>query len=66
VAIESEVPHLDYPRIPLNTDFRRVLQLRCELAQDLRLCGPVEQEQALVIENPSPAALADQPVPIYH
>jgi hypothetical protein len=58
VAEECEVPHLDHPRVPLRTDFRYVLQLRHELAQYLRVRGPIEQEQTLIIEDPRPAPLA--------
>jgi hypothetical protein len=64
VAVKGEIPDLDYPRIPVDADLGSVLEVRHELAQDFRVCGSVEQEQALVIENPSPAALGNQPVPI--
>jgi hypothetical protein len=64
MAVEGEIPHLDNPRVPLHADFRRVLQLRYELAQDVRVRSPIEQEEPLIIEDPRPAPLRNQPIAV--
>jgi hypothetical protein len=57
VPEESEISHLNDPRVPLHADFRQILQLRNETAQYLRVRGSIQQKQALIIKHPRPASL---------
>jgi hypothetical protein len=55
VAEEGAIPDLNDARFPLHADFRAILQLRYELAQDIQVRSPVEQKQPLIIEHPRAA-----------
>ena len=54
------MPHLDQPRVPADTEFRQVLELWHELAQDRGVRSPVEQKEPLIVKDPRPAPLGDQ------
>jgi len=59
VAEEGAIPDLNDARFPLHADFGAILQPRYELAQDIQVRSPVEQEEPLIIEHPRPASLGD-------
>src|SRR6476646_5968064 len=60
----SKIPHLNDARVPPHPDFGPHLQLRHELPEDVRVRSPVEQDEPLIIENPGPASLANETVPV--
>src|SRR5262249_53445783 len=64
VPIEREIPDLDDVGVPLYQDLGDIPQLRHELAENLRVRGPVEKEEPLIVEHPSPAALGGQSLSI--
>ena len=64
MAIEREIADLDHVGVPVRPDLGDIPQLRYELAQNLRVRGPVEKEEPLIVEHPSPAALGSQSLSI--